>query len=197
MIVGRFLEEIPRVRVSCFRNAIEPPKMTLFFSLFALIALSGAIGVVAFKNPVTSAFSLIVSFLGLAALFIQLDAYLVGILQILVYAGAIMVLFIFIIMLLDIDKEENKHFTGSSIFSGVMVGLGFLALLFVVLMKSGVGFDVTMPPLSSEVGGKGNSDVHHIGRLLFSKYWFPVQVVGILLLVATVGVVVLSRKQLK
>lgn len=170
--------------------------MTLFFYLFALVALSGAIGVVAFKNPVTSAFSLIISFLGLAALFIQLDAYLVGILQILVYAGAIMVLFIFIIMLLDIDKEESKVFTGSNIFGGVLVGMGFLALLAVVLMKSKVGFEVGLPELTG-LGGKGKSDVHHIGELLFSKYWFPVQVVGVLLLVATVGVVVLSRKQLK
>ncbi|MDF1811739.1 MAG: NADH-quinone oxidoreductase subunit J [Verrucomicrobiales bacterium] len=170
--------------------------MIFFFYLFALLAVSGAVGVVAYKNPVTSAFSLIISFLGLAALFIQLDAYLVGILQILVYAGAIMVLFIFIIMLLDIDKEEHKHFTGTNIFGGVLVGVGFLGLLFVVLMKSGVGFEQGLPELTG-LGGPGNSDVHHIGKLLFSKYWFPIQMVGVLLLVSTVGVVVLSRKYLK
>ncbi|MDF1753834.1 MAG: NADH-quinone oxidoreductase subunit J [Verrucomicrobiales bacterium] len=170
--------------------------MIFFFYLFAALAVIGGLGVVVYKNPVTSAFSLIVSFLGLAALFIQLDAYLVGILQILVYAGAIMVLFIFIIMLLDIDREENKRFSGENIFGGALVGIGFLALVTVVLLKSGVGFEQALPELT-ELGGKGNSDVHHIGRLLFSKYWFPIQMVGVLLLVATVGVVVLSRKQLK
>ena len=71
--------------------------MTFLFYIFAALALVGGIGVVVNRNPVSAAFAMIVSFLGLAALFIQLDAYLVGVLQIHVYAGAIMVLFIFII----------------------------------------------------------------------------------------------------
>jgi NADH-quinone oxidoreductase subunit J len=166
--------------------------MIFFFYLFAALAVIGGLGVVLYKNPVTSAFSLIISFLGLAALFIQLDAYLVGILQILVYAGAVMVLFLFIIMLLDIDKEEHRKMGGFGAFGGIVVGLGFFALVIVVLWKSGVGYDQGLPALAS-----GPSDVHQIGNLLFSKYWFPIQMVAILLLSATVGVVVLSRKHLK
>lgn len=170
--------------------------MIFFFYLFAAIAIIGGLGVVAYKNPVTSAFSMIVSFLGMAALFIQLDAFLVGILQILVYAGAIMVLFIFIIMLLDIEKEEERRLLGINLFGGLLVGVGFLSLVIVVLWRSGVGRGEVLPELTG-LGGAGNSDVHHIGRLLFSEYWFPVQIVGVLLLVATVGVVVLSRRKLR
>ena len=171
--------------------------MIFFFYLFAALAIAGGLGVVAYKNPVTSAFSMIVSFLGLAALFIQLDAYLVGILQILVYAGAIMVLFLFIIMLLDIKEEESKTFFRSNLFASSLVGVGFLALLVVVLRKSGGAFARELPEVSALGGAPGQSDVHHIGRLLFGQYWFPIQMVAILLLAATVGVIVLSRKRLK
>ena len=170
--------------------------MIFFFILFALLAIIGGIGVISYKNPVTSAFSLIASFLGLAGLFILLGAYLVGILQILVYAGAIMVLFLFIIMLLDISEEEDQTFSKGHIFTASLVGGGFLALVICVLVKSRVGFGEKLPELTG-MGGEGNSDVHHIGRLLFSEYWFPVQIVGVLLLVATVGVILLSRKYLK
>jgi len=169
--------------------------MIFLFYLFAAIALAGAIGVVAFKNPVSSAFSLVISFLGLAALFIQLDAYLIGILQILVYAGAIMVLFLFIIMLLDLPAEEKRHFRGATVICSLAFVAGFVALLVTVLKRSGVG--ERMIPEIATSGGSDSSDIHRIGELLFSQYWFPIEMVGILLLVATVGVVVLSRKELK
>ena len=170
--------------------------MIIFFYLFAGLAIVGGLGVISLKNPVSSAFAMIVSFLGLAALFIQLDAYLVGILQILVYAGAIMVLFIFIIMLLDIDAEEEKRFATRGLAAASLAGIGFLVLVIRVIHESKTGFEKGFPALTA-LGGKGNSDVHHIGRLLFSEYWFPIQVIGLLLLVSTVGVVVLSRKRLR
>ena len=169
--------------------------MTFLFFIFAALALIGGIGVVIFKNPVSAAFSMVVSFLGLAALFIQLNAFLVGVLQILVYAGAIMVLFIFIIMLLDVPQEERKKFpflTAAGAFGIVAV---FVGLIITVLTKSDIG-EATMPAVEA-VTGPGTSDVHQIGELLFSQYWFPIQVTAILLLVATVGVVVLSKRELK
>ncbi len=169
--------------------------MTFLFYIFAALTLIGGIGVVVNRNPVTSAFSMIISFLGLAALFIQLDAYLVGILQILVYAGAIMVLFLFIIMLLDIPKEEKKRFPVFTLGGTIILVVTFIGLLITVLKRSKIG-TAKLPELTG-VGGPGNSDVHKIGELLFSQYWFPVQVVGILLLVSTVGVVVLSKRELK
>ena len=169
--------------------------MSFLFYLFSALALMGGIGVVVNRNPVSAAFSMVISFLGLAALFIQLDAFLVGILQILVYAGAIMVLFLFIIMLLDVREEEKRRRPIVNIIGAGGVIVGFIALVISVLLRSDVG-KATIPTLT-EVEGPGTSDVHRIGELLFSTYWFPVQIVGVLLLVATVGVVVLSKKELK
>ncbi len=169
--------------------------MTFLFFIFAALTLIGGIGVVVNRNPVTSAFSMIVSFLGLAALFIQLNAYLVGVLQVLVYAGAIMVLFLFIIMLLDIPKAENKRFPVFTLGASVVVVVSFVTLVITVITKSGVGA-AKLPAIEAQKG-PGQSDVHQIGELLFSTYWFPVQIVAVLLLVATVGVVVLSKRELK
>ncbi|MEC8827010.1 MAG: NADH-quinone oxidoreductase subunit J [Verrucomicrobiota bacterium] len=169
--------------------------MTFLFFIFAALTLFGGIGVVVNRNPVTSAFSMILSFLGLAALFIQLNAYLVGVLQILVYAGAIMVLFLFIIMLLDIPKAENKRFPVFTLGASVVVVVSFVTLVIAVITKSGVGA-AKLPAIEAQKG-PGQSDVHQIGELLFSTYWFPVQIVAVLLLVATVGVVVLSKRELK
>jgi len=169
--------------------------MTFLFYIFAAFALIGGIGVVVNKNPVSAAFSMVLSFLGLAALFIQLNAFLVGILQILVYAGAIMVLFLFIIMLMDVPEEERKRFPFFTFVGAGGVVAGFVALLVIVLKRAEIGTAKLVPLEKAE--GVGTSDVHRIGELLFSQYWFPIQVVAILLLVATVGVVVLSKKELK
>lgn len=169
--------------------------MTFLFYIFAALALFGGIGVVVNRNPVSAAFSMVVSFLGLAALFIQLDAYLVGILQILVYAGAIMVLFVFIIMLLDVEEEEKRRFPIFGVASAFGIAIAFTMLLSIILKRSGIGAE-TLPELAA-AEAPAPSDVHRIGEMLFSQYWFPIQVVGILLLVATVGVVVLSKKELK
>lgn len=170
--------------------------MSFLFYIFSALALVGGIGVVVNRNPVSAAFSMIISFLGLAALFIQLDAFLVGILQILVYAGAIMVLFLFIIMLLDVRQEEKRRRPLINMIGAGGVVIAFIALVITVLSRGGEVGKATIPPLAL-TEGPGTSDVHRIGELLFGTYWFPVQVVGVLLLVATVGVVVLSKKELK
>jgi len=169
--------------------------MSFLFYIFSALALVGGIGVVVNRNPVSAAFSMIISFLGLAALFIQLDAFLVGILQILVYAGAIMVLFLFIIMLLDVRQEEKRRRPVINMIGAGGVVVAFIALVITVLSRGEIGKAALSPLTVAE--GPGTSDVHRIGELLFATYWFPVQVVGVLLLVATVGVVVLSKKELK
>jgi NADH-quinone oxidoreductase subunit J len=168
--------------------------MTFLFYLFAALALFGGIGVVVCRNPVSAAFSMVLSFLGLASLFIQLDAYLVGVLQILVYAGAIMVLFLFIIMLLDVPEEEKRRFPLAN-FAGAGAVVGAFTLLVVLVLSRGGTADRILPKLAAAVPGR--TDTHRIGELLFGTYWLPVQIVGVLLLAATVGVVVLSKKELK
>lgn len=168
--------------------------MTFLFFIFSALALFGGIGVVICRNPVSSAFSMVLSFLGLAALFIQLDAFLVGTMQILVYAGAIMVLFLFIIMLLDVREEEKRRVSLISYPGAAAVVIAFLVLVVMVLSRGDTA-GRALPPVTAATPGA--TDVHRIGELLFGTYWFPVQVVGVLLLAATVGVVVLSRKELR
>ena len=100
-----------------------------FFYPFSGLAVIGALALILFRNPVSSAMSMVGSFLGLAALFIGLNAYFVGIIQILVYAGAIMVLFLFIIMLLDLKAEERKKK-----FNPMMLAAGgFIPLIFILV----------------------------------------------------------------
>lgn len=161
----------------------------VLFWTFAVFMLAFACAVVFNRNPVASALSLVMSFLGLAALFVSLDAYFIGAIQVLVYAGAVMVLFLFIIMLLDLRAEERRKLNAMSIAGGLAVTLGFIAeLVFVIGKLPARGF----PRLSGQL-----DDVRNIGTLLFSHYNLPFQVVAVLLLVATVGVVVLSKRELK
>lgn len=166
--------------------------MALFFYLFAAVTLLGGIGVVLCKNPVSSAFSMIASFLGMAALFILLNAYLAGVIQVLVYAGAIMVLFLFIIMLMDIKAEKKRHFNYAMIGGGALL-VGLFVVQFVGVLKSFTAGANPLPGLAE----MEKSDVHLIGELMYTDYLFPVQVVGVLLLIATIGVVLLSKKELK
>jgi len=188
---------------------------TILFYLFAILMIAGGVCVVALKNPVSSAMGMIGSFIGLAALLIGLNAYFVGTLQVLVYAGAIMVLFIFIIMLLDLKKEERKEFSGGSIAAGVIVPLLFILIMIPVFQSVNKDFTkldkkalataadtknlpISEVPKNSAIREKLKTgqlpDVNLIGQKLFTDYNFPLQVVGVLLLVATIGCVTLSKK---
>jgi NADH-quinone oxidoreductase subunit J len=167
---------------------------SIFFWLFSLLMLGFAVMVVVQRNPVASALSLVVSFLGLASLFVLLDAYFIAVIQVLVYAGAVMVLFLFIIMLLDLRAEERRKWNPLGLAGGVAVTLGFAALLAKVLHRFPDGRK-PFPPLTAQLNPV--DDVHRIGMTLFSSYNLPLQVVGVLVLVATIGIVVLSKRELK
>ena len=164
----------------------------VLFYLFAAMTLIFGIAVVVNRNPVASALSLVVSFLGLAALFVGLDAYFIAVIQVLVYAGAVMVLFLFIIMLLNIQGEERRKINIPVYLGGGLVTVAFVAQLWLVLEKFGAG-DAAFPPLSQ----KNVDDVRNIGTTLFSTHNLPFQIIGVLILVATIGVIVLSKRELK
>ena len=161
------------------------------FWIFALLMLGFGAGVIINRNPVASALNLVVSFLGLAALFMSLDAYFVGIIQVLVYAGAIMVLFLFIIMLLDLRAEKLRRINWVASAGGVAVALALLTQIFHVVANFNPARQ-QFPPLARST----IDDVHSIGALLFSAYNLPFQIIGVLVLVATVGVVLLSKREL-
>jgi len=160
------------------------------FWIFALLTLVFGAAVILNRNPVASAISLVVSFLGLSALFMSLDAFFVGIIQFLVYAGAVMVLFLFIIMLLDIRAEERRPIN----WFATAGGMGVALILLVQICRVIGHFQParrTFPPLATST----TDDVWNIGRLLFNNYNLPFQVIGVLVLVATIGVVLLSRRE--
>ena len=186
------------------------------FWLLSAIMLIGGTAVIAFRNPVSSALSVVTCFVGLAGLFVGLSAFFVGVIQILVYTGAVMVLFVFIIMLLDLRDEEKA----SKPLLPIAGGIGLVALLMIQLIgilsrspnkiappldsptlaaaaRSLVGdHTVTETSKIALILNQGKlPDVHLIGHTLFTQYNFPLQVLGVLLLVATVGVVVLSKRQ--
>jgi len=150
------------------------------------------LAVVLNRNPVASALSLVVCFLGLAALFMSLNAFFVGIIQILVYAGAVMVLFLFIIMLLDLRAEKLRKINWPATAGGLAVALVFLIQLLAVIGRFEPAHK-TFPALSALAG----DDVRGIGMRLFETYNLPFQIIGVLVLVATIGVVVLSKRELR
>jgi NADH-quinone oxidoreductase subunit J len=203
---------------------------TLAFYLFAFLAVAGGILLVAFRNPVSSALSMVLSFVGLAGLFISLNAYFVGIVQILVYAGAIMVLFIFIIMLLDLNDEKPIKFRSSSVVAGIVIPLLLVAQVLGVIQTGSQGGQNDFQEITTESMKKSAEyfvqidedkeglpreeqsaiyrslthekspklpDTNLIGHTIFKSYNYPLQVMGALLLVATIGVVILSKRSNK
>jgi len=170
----------------------------ILFWLFSALMLGFACAVVFNRNPVASALSLVVSFVGLAALFIMLDAYFLGVIQVLVYAGAVMVLFLFIIMLLDLKTEERRKLNTGVTIGGVAVAAAFVFQLVAVIGQLPFGSRPFPALHPNDIHNPGVlNDVQNVGHLLFTSYNLPFQVVGVLLLVATIGVVILSKRELK
>ena len=162
----------------------------ILFWLFASLTVIFGGAVVLNRNPVASALCLVVSFLGLSALFMSLDAFFIGIIQVLVYAGAVMVLFLYIIMLLDIRVEERRKINWLAAGGGASVAAILLIEVGVVIKHFQPARQIFPPLLNSTT-----DDVWNIGRLLFSNFNLPFQIIGVLVLVATIGVVLLSRRE--
>src|SRR5438046_4815363 len=160
------------------------------FWTFALLMLVFGAGVIVTRNPVASALNLVVSFLGLAALFMSLNAYFIGIIQVLVYAGAVMVLFLFIIMLLNLRAEQARRINWLASAGGIAVALALLIQILSVIGRFKIA-RTTFPTLPSPT----IDDVKNIGTALFGNYNLPFQIVGVLVLVATIGVVLLSKRE--
>ena len=163
----------------------------LFYVLAALTLIFGAL-VVANpfrRNPVTSAMFLVLTIISMAGLFVLLHAFFLAAVQVLVYAGAVMVLFLFVIMLLDLKEEERRRIKLTGLVAGV-VSVGAIVAIFVrSLLATMPGEKLATPTV---VG-----DTAALGRMLFTNYLLPFEIVSILLLVAMVGVILLSKKDLK
>jgi NADH-quinone oxidoreductase subunit J len=155
------------------------------FSLFTVIC---AAGVVVNKNAVNGAMCLLLSLVGVAGLFVQLDAYLLAFLLLLVYAGAVVALFLFIVMLLDMRESKSRAFGKLSV-AGVVLSAGLLTVGLSTFATRGK-LPASDPTLTAAVG----TDLKLYAAQLFTTYLLPVQVMGFLLLIAMLGVIVLSKR---
>lgn len=164
----------------------------ILFWLFAFVMLVFGAAVVINRNPIASALSLVMCFMGLSALFVSLDAFFIGVIQILVYAGAVMVLFLFIIMLLDLRVEVRRKMNVVAFAGGLAVALAFFIQLSFVVKQLSIAKQGFAP-----LAAPKTDDVRSVGLLLFTDYTLPFQIIGVLVLVATIGVIVLSKRELR
>ena len=166
---------------------------SILFYVFGSVALGTALGMVLQRNPLLSALFLVANFFCIAALYLLLHAQFLAVIQIVVYTGAIMVLVIFVIMLLNLGDEQRlaeRLKLWQSI--GIALGAGFLAEMFYILMFKN--------PTASYTELHANADtlgtVESIGEAMFGKFLLPFEVTSILLLIAVVGAVVLAKRRI-
>lgn len=162
---------------------------SFFFWPLAVGLILASLGLVALRNPITNAVCLVGALVLQAALFITLEAFFLAAVQVIVYAGAVMVLFLFVIMLLDVKEESRRNPPWSKI--AAVVAVGGVAMI-------GLTKLIPLFPLAERVlhwgKGGGGGSAAQLGKLLFSSYSPLFLATGVLLLVATIGVVVLCRK---
>jgi NADH-quinone oxidoreductase subunit J len=163
---------------------------TIVFFYFASVIVATAALVVAFRNPVYSALALLVMFFHVAGLFVTLHAEFLAIIQILIYAGAILVLYLFVVMLLNLRREERFH---HQMAVGLFLGCVLFAEAVLLVVKGETSLGADLPALqdSSQLA-QGNTE--SIGELLYTTYLFPFEVASLILLVAMVGAVILTKK---
>jgi NADH-quinone oxidoreductase subunit J len=168
----------------------------LLFYLFSGLALGCGFLVVANpfnRSPVTSAMFLVLSIVALSGLFVLLHAFFLAAVQILVYAGAVMVLFLFVIMLLDVSAEEKRAMRRFGWVTGVLA-VGALALMLLGAIHGPDAIESLERVRLAAPSLEGNAE--SLGRLLFLEYLLPFEVLSVLLLVAMLGVVLLSKRDL-
>ena len=168
-------------------------EMVVFLAAAAIV-LTGALGVIFAKNPVHSALSLVGTLFGVAILFVNLGAHFLAAVQVVVYAGAIVVLFLFVIMLLGVDKAEDlqtESLTGQRPAAAV-IGVMAVGLLLLLAVR---GVQVTTGLHSSTAALSGDSsNIEQLGKALFTDYVFAFELTSALLVIAVVGAVVLARR---
>ncbi len=169
----------------------------LLFIIMGVIIIICAGGVVFQKNPIYSAIFLIQTMVSLAVLYVLLHAQFIAVVQVMVYAGAVMVLFVFVIMLLNIDKIDEEMGKDRLIFqkaTAIFFGLLLFVVIGIVTLKpaiQGIKGEYT-PEKMSEIG-----NTQLVGKLLFTDYIFPFEIASILLFAAVIGAIILAKKGLK
>ena len=162
----------------------------MFFFL-ATVAVAAGLGMLIARSPVTSALWLVLNLFCVAGLYLTLNASFIGVIQILVYAGAIMVLFLFVIMLLNLSALPEMEDIDWARVGGFILGMVVLSqLLYMVALE----FDLGVDPVAAEAAAE-TGDAATLGEVLFTRYALHVEVAGILLLAATVGAVMMAQRR--
>ncbi len=165
---------------------------TILFFVLAAVLVGAALGVILVKNPVHSALLLVLCFFNSAVIWLLLDAEFLGIVLVLVYVGAVMVLFLFIVMMLDVNVEElRKHLASYWPLSVAVAGFVVFAVINVIVVKHLGGISLkTAPALPA-----GYSNTRALGSVLFTRYAYPAQLAACILLVASVAAIVLTLRR--
>ena len=165
---------------------------TLFFLIISLVAIISAILVISCKNPINSALSLIMTFFCLATYYVMLDAPFMAAVQVMVYAGAIMVLMVFTIMLLNVRVDASKKHSNKLIFGSIIGFFTLLNTVYVVIKSQAAA--PTGPYSVDMIKQIGHTEL--IGKEMFTNFLLPFELTSILLLAAIVGAVILAKKKL-
>ncbi|HEY7477268.1 MAG TPA: NADH-quinone oxidoreductase subunit J [Actinomycetota bacterium] len=169
------------------------PLDNVVFWVFAPISIASAVGMLVMRNAIHAALFLVVNLFCIAVMFLLLDASFLFAVQIVVYAGAIMVLFLFVIMLLGVDSgvSVRERLLGQRPLA-IALAVAFIAELFVAV-RAGIGFATHAPPGFEAVNQPGNTQA--LSEVLFREYFFPFEVTSVLLIVAAIAAMVLARRQ--
>jgi NADH-quinone oxidoreductase subunit J len=177
------------------------PGDAILFYVFAAVMVAASLLVVGQRSPIYSVLLLIASFAALAGLYVLLDAPFLAVIQIIIYAGAIMVLFLFVVMLLNVPHEQafadaERHRLGHGARrAGAVLGVALLVELGWSVWRASAGWDTRAADLSArQLEALGS--VRQIGRVLYSDYGFAFEVTSVLILVAMVGAVVLAKREI-
>ncbi|WP_447973599.1 NADH-quinone oxidoreductase subunit J family protein [Nitrospira sp. Kam-Ns4a] len=174
----------------------------LFFFYFAGVIVATAVLVVALRNPIYSALSLLILFFHVAGLYVTLHAEFLAAVQVIVYAGAILVLYLFVVMLLNLKREDRYH---SQFPAAALLGITLITEVLLLLYRHELtgpalnrveGSALSQGPVAFSVatGGEGNTET--IGEVLYSTYLFPFEVASLILLVAMIGAIILAKRDL-
>ena len=165
-----------------------------FFYFFSFIAVVSAIMVTVSRNTVHSVFFLILDFISISSLFIMIGAEFLGMIMLIVYVGAVAVLFLFVVMMLNVAKQENTWFKSSTNSTHIPIGLlvGIIIFFEVIIVIGGWKYK---PDLSSKIILSDISNTHSIGNVLYTDYIHLFQLSGMVLLVAMIGAIVLTFRK--
>ena len=169
----------------------------IFFYIFSLIAIVSAIMVTVSKNTVHSVFFLILDFISISCLFIMIGAEFLGMIMLIVYVGAVAVLFLFVVMMLNVAQQKNQWFSARESSKHIPVGLIISVIIFfeLLIVIGGWKYKPDLVPAMSLTIDKEISNTHAIGYVLYTDYIHIFQLSGMILLVAMIGAIVLTFRQ--